>query len=101
MTRALCSLLIIAAWPLAAASAQAPPAAAAAQPAPQALASDTPRTTAGGATFTAPREWSITADGPAVVLLAPDGESRIAIVESAATEPDAAVAAAWASVRPG
>jgi CubicO group peptidase (beta-lactamase class C family) len=75
------------------------PAASANQP-PQQLASDTPRSTAGGATFTAPREWSISVSGSTVVLVAPDGDSRIGIVEPAATEPDAAVAAAWQAVRP-
>lgn len=105
MKRAVFSLLLVSAFPLATASAQAPaappPAPAASQPAPERLASDTPRTTAGGATFTAPKDWSIKADGAVVVLLAPDGDSRIAIVESSVTEPDAAVAAAWEAVSPG
>ena len=66
MNRTLFSLLVASTW-LTPASAQTPaappPATAAAKPAPDTLASDTPRTTAGGATFTAPREWSITVDG--------------------------------------
>lgn len=69
--------------------------------APQKLTSDTPHTTAGGATFTAPKDWSITVTGSTVVLMAPDGDSRIGIVDSPAAEPDAAVAGAWESVRPG
>lgn len=103
MKRTLFSLLVIWAcpWVAAAQTPAGPPPMAAAKPAPEKLAADTPRTTAGGATFTAPREWSITVDGATIVLLAPDGDSRIAIVESSATEPDAAVAAAWESVRPG
>jgi CubicO group peptidase (beta-lactamase class C family) len=103
MKRALFSWLLVAVSLAGVASAQAPPAQAPAgsKPVPEKLASDTPRKTAGGATFTAPREWSITVDGPVVVLLAPDGDSRVAIVESSATEPDAAVAAAWEAVRPG
>ena len=103
MKRTLFSLLVIWAcpWVAAAQTPAGPPPTAAAKPAPEKLAADTPRTTAGGATFTAPREWSITVDGATIVLLAPDGDSRIAIVESSATEPDAAVAAAWESVRPG
>jgi CubicO group peptidase (beta-lactamase class C family) len=103
MKRILFSLLVVWACPgIAAAQTPAgPPPTAAAKPAPEKLAADTPRTTAAGTTFTAPREWSITVDGATVVLLAPDGDSRIAIVESSATEPDAAVAAAWESVRPG
>ena len=103
MKRTLFSLLVLAAcpWISSAQTPAGPPPAAAAKPAPEKLAADTPRTTAGGATFTAPREWSITADGATIVLLAPDGDSRIAIVESSVTEPDAAVAAAWEAVRPG
>ena len=103
MKRTLFSLLVVWAcpWVAAAQTPAGPPPTAAAKPAPEQLAADTPRTTAGGATFTAPREWSITVDGATIVLLAPDGDSRVAIVESSATEPDAAVAAAWESVRPG
>ena len=103
MKRTLFSLLVISAcpWVAAAQTPAGPPPTAAAKPAPEKLAADTPRTTAGGATFTAPGEWSITVDGATIVLLAPDGDSRVAIVESSATEPDAAVAAAWESVRPG
>jgi CubicO group peptidase (beta-lactamase class C family) len=100
MKRMLVPLLVIWACPLVPASAQAPPAAAS-KPAPEALARDTSRTTAGGVTFTAPKDWSISVDGAVVVLLAPDGDTRIAIVEATASEPDAAVAAAWAAVRPG
>lgn len=80
---------------------QAPAQPASSKAAPEKLASDTPRTTAGGATLTAPKEWTITVDGSVMVLLAPDGDSRIGIVEPSATEPDAAVAAAWEAVRPG
>ena len=103
MKRTLFSLLMVWAcpWVAAAQTPAGPPPTVAAKPAPEKLAADTPRTTAGGATFTAPREWSITVDGATIVLLAPDGDSRVAIVESSATEPDAAVAAAWESVRPG
>jgi len=92
MKRVLFSLLLVSACPLGTASAQT---------APERLAADTPRTTAGGATFTAPKDWSIKSDGAVVVLLAPDGDSRLAIVESSIAEPDAAVAAAWESVFPG
>ena len=106
MTRMLVALLMIWACPLVPASAQTPPA-----PPPRGrrveggARSAAPRHaaygTAGGATFTAPKDWSIAVDGAVVVLLAPDGDTRIAIVESSATDPDAAVAAAWAAVRPG
>ena len=103
MKRTLFSLLLIGTcpWNAAAQVPSGPPPAAAAKPAAQTLAADTPRTTAGGATFTAPREWSIAVDGATIVLVAPDGDSRIGIVETSAPDADAAVAAAWQSVRPG
>lgn len=104
MTRMLVPLLVIWACPLVPASAQTPPGpppAAASKVSPETLPRDTPRTTAGGASFTAPKDWSIAVDGAVVVLLAPDGDTRIAIVESSATDPDGAVSAAWAAVRPG
>jgi len=104
MKRLLCSFVLVSAVLADLPSAQSPqapaPAAASSNQAAQTLASDTPRTTAAGATFTAPREWSISVNGSTVVLVAPDGDSRIGIVEPAATEPDAAVAAAWQAVRP-
>jgi CubicO group peptidase (beta-lactamase class C family) len=104
MKRLLFPLLAIWVCPLLPASAQTPPApppAAASKPAPETLPRDTPRTTAGGASFTAPKDWSMSVDGAVVVLLAPDGDTRLAIVDSSAADPDAAVAAAWATVRPG
>jgi CubicO group peptidase (beta-lactamase class C family) len=61
------------------------------------LAADTLRTTARGHSFIAPVGWSLRAAGPMVVLTAPEGDSRIAVIDAAATDPDAAVAAAWAA----
>ena len=59
---------------------------------------DTPKTTAAGATFTAPAGWTVTSKGPMVVLEAPEGDSRLAIVDAgSAKDTDAAVAAAWAA----
>jgi CubicO group peptidase (beta-lactamase class C family) len=100
------SLFLVSAAVVGLATAQTPSvsasqATASSKPAAEKLASDSARTTAGGATFTAPKDWSISVDGPVVVLLAPDGDSRIGIVEPSATEPDAAVTAAWEAVRPG
>ena len=104
MKRLLFSFVLVAALVVDLPSAQSPqapaPAAAASNQTAQTLPSDTPRTTAGGATFTAPREWSISVNGSTVVLVAPDGDSRIGIVEPTSAEPDAAVAAAWQAVRP-
>jgi CubicO group peptidase (beta-lactamase class C family) len=67
---------------------------------PERLAVDTPRTTTGGATFIAPAGWSIEVRGSATVLEAPEGDSRLALVDVRAADADAAVAAAWAAYQP-
>ncbi|MGA7990830.1 MAG: serine hydrolase domain-containing protein [Thermoanaerobaculia bacterium] len=69
-------------------------------PAKELLAADSDRTTAAGATFTAPAGWTITAEGPLVVLDPPEGDSHLALVDVEAKDADAAVAAAWAVYRP-
>ena len=61
------------------------------------LAADTPRTTVDGNPFVAPAGWSLETKGPAVVLTAPEGGSRVALVDVAGKDADAAVAAAWAA----
>ena len=61
---------------------------------------DTPRATTAGATFIAPAGWTVTVKGPATIVEAPEGDSRIALVDVKAADPDAAVAAAWAAYRP-
>jgi CubicO group peptidase (beta-lactamase class C family) len=73
-------------------AAPAPPA----QPAAEVLAADTPRTTVGGNAFIAPAGWKITVRDRATILEAPEGNSHIALVDVAAKDADAAVAAAWA-----
>ena len=72
----------------------------AAQEASQVLASDTPTATANGNPFVAPMGWTLSRKGPAVILTAPEGGSRIALVDVAAKDADAAVAAAWAAYDP-
>jgi CubicO group peptidase (beta-lactamase class C family) len=64
------------------------------------LAADTPRTTVDGNGFVAPAGWSIATAGRAVILTAPEGGSHIALVDVAARDADAAVAAAWAAYDP-
>lgn len=64
------------------------------------LTVDTPRTTFDGNGFVAPAGWSIRTAGPAVILTAPEGGSHIALVDVAANDADAAVAAAWAAYDP-
>jgi CubicO group peptidase (beta-lactamase class C family) len=69
-------------------------------PVPEQLREDTARRTTFGATFMAPRGWSIVTRGPAQVLETPEGDSQIALVDVRAKDADAAVAAAWAAYRP-
>jgi CubicO group peptidase (beta-lactamase class C family) len=63
------------------------------------LAADTPRTTPEGTRFVAPGGWWIETRGNAVILT-PEGDSRIALVDVRGTDADAAVKAAWEVVRP-
>jgi CubicO group peptidase (beta-lactamase class C family) len=61
------------------------------------LTADTPKTTALGNAFIAPAGWSVATRGPATTIEAPEGDSRIVIVDVKADTADAAVAAAWAA----
>jgi CubicO group peptidase (beta-lactamase class C family) len=61
------------------------------------LTADTPRTTADGNGFVAPAGWTVETRGAAAILTAPEGGSRIALVDVDAKDADAAVAAAWAA----
>jgi CubicO group peptidase (beta-lactamase class C family) len=72
----------------------------AAQPAArEQLTADTPRTTPDGTRFVAPGGWWIETRGNAVILT-PEGDSRIALVDVRGTDADAAVKTAWQVVRP-
>ena len=53
----------------------------AAQTAQAPLPADTPGTTVAGATFIAPAGWSVTVKGSATIVEAPEGDSRIALVD--------------------
>jgi CubicO group peptidase (beta-lactamase class C family) len=64
------------------------------------LAADTPRTTVAGNTFIAPAGWSIYVQGPATILEAPEGDSRIALIDLAAKDADEAVELAWKAYKP-
>jgi CubicO group peptidase (beta-lactamase class C family) len=82
--------------PSSSASSQQPPATTSAE----VLAADTPRTTLEGNKFIAPAGWRIESRGPATILEAPEGNSRIVLVDVKAPDADRAVAAAWAAYRP-
>ncbi|MFC3715832.1 serine hydrolase domain-containing protein [Luteimonas soli] len=77
------------------ATTQAPAANASAPAEPETLATDTPRTTVDGNPFVAPEGWTLETKGPAILLTPPEGGSRIALVDVAGEDADAAVAAAW------
>jgi CubicO group peptidase (beta-lactamase class C family) len=76
---------------------------AAAQPgaAETVTAETTKSSTGGAATFKVPARWSVRSTASAVVLQPPETDTHVAIVETKATDPAAAVAAAWQSYRPG
>lgn len=67
----------------------APPAAA------EVLTADAPRATLAGNPFLAPAGWTISVRNEATILEAPEGGSRIALVDVRAADADSAVAAAW------
>ena len=69
--------------------------------APEHLAADTSRTTPGGATFTVAAGWSIVTGENVVILQPPENDTHIAIVDSQAPDAAAAVAASWATYKPG
>ncbi|MBZ0113217.1 MAG: beta-lactamase family protein [Thermoanaerobaculia bacterium] len=61
------------------------------------LAADTPTTTVNGNPFTAPAGWRLSVLGPATFVEAPEGGSRIVLVDIDADDADSAVAKAWAA----
>src|SRR5215467_3642522 len=65
------------------------------------ISADTPLTTASGATFTAPSGWRVTSTASTKVLEPPEADSHLALVDVRAANADSAVAAGWASYRPG
>ncbi len=68
-------------------------------PAAERLAADTPKTTVLGNTFIAPAGWNISVRGPATILEAPEGDSRIVLVDIRAQDGEAALVAGWAAYK--
>jgi CubicO group peptidase (beta-lactamase class C family) len=64
------------------------------------LTADTPKTTVLGNPFIAPKDWSVRVNGSATILEAPEGDSRVALVDVQAKGPDEALAAAWQAYKP-
>jgi CubicO group peptidase (beta-lactamase class C family) len=69
---------------------------------PGPLAADQASATPGGATFTAPKAWSLMPGAGLTQIVAPEDNFRVAIVDvGTAADAKAAVAAAWARYKPG
>ena len=68
--------------------------------APEHLTADTPKQTVEGASFIAPAEWSVSVRGPATIVEAPEGDSRVALIDVHAPDADSAMALAWAAYKP-
>jgi CubicO group peptidase (beta-lactamase class C family) len=67
----------------------------------QGLAADTHAATPAGATLTEPKDWTVETGAKSIVLTAPEGDARLAIVDvGAATDAKAAVEAAWTVFHP-
>jgi CubicO group peptidase (beta-lactamase class C family) len=66
---------------------------------PELMVTDSSRVTAGGVRYIAPAGWTSVVQGALIVLTAQEGDSHLAIIESTATDPDTAVAEAWALYR--
>lgn len=66
---------------------------------PQKLAADTPSQTVAGHTFIAPSGWSLSVKGMVTIVEAPEGDSRIALVDVKAKDADSAIKEAWGAYR--
>jgi CubicO group peptidase (beta-lactamase class C family) len=64
------------------------------------VSADTPVTLSSGATFIAPKGWTMTQVGPRAFLTGPEPDLHVTIVDSTEPGPDDAVAAAWRTVHP-
>jgi CubicO group peptidase (beta-lactamase class C family) len=64
------------------------------------LSADTPLTTTGGATFTAPVGWRVTSAANKSVLEPPEADSHLVLLDVHATDAASAMAAGWANYRP-
>jgi CubicO group peptidase (beta-lactamase class C family) len=65
----------------------------------QPLTYDTPSTTVLGNPFIAPADWFMSIRGPATFIDAPEGGSRIVLVDVQAKDADAALAKGWAAYK--
>jgi CubicO group peptidase (beta-lactamase class C family) len=101
LMRAFVGVILLLASPLLARTvAPAAPPAATGRSAAEPLVADTPKTTILGNTFIAPNGWTMRVRGPATVLESPEGNSWLALVDVAAKDAEAALAASWAAYKP-
>ena len=63
------------------------------------LAEDTATTTVLGNEFTAPANWGLSIHGPATFIEAPEGDSRIVLIDVESEDGDEALAEGWAAYR--
>ena len=94
------TFVILAVIPYPTLAAQALSAAAATGQASGRLPADTPKATALGNAFMAPKDWSLGVKGAATILEAPEGNSWIALVDVRANNAEQALAAAWKVYKP-
>src|SRR5689334_3430683 len=64
------------------------------------ITADGPRATPGGVSFTAPVDWTLTKRDDMALLVSPEGDVKLAIVDVEAPDAKAAVEKAWAVYRP-
>lgn len=72
--------------------------AAAAKKPPQAVPGDTERTTPSGVKYLVPARWAFESEADVTVVHAPEGDTKLALVENEAKSADEAVTAAWAAI---
>jgi len=70
-------------------------------PAPTPTDKDTPRTTPGGTSFILPAGWTMTTKDGLTIVMPPETDTHIAILDVKVKDSDAAVAAGWAAYQPG
>ncbi|MGZ3477404.1 MAG: serine hydrolase domain-containing protein, partial [Polyangiales bacterium] len=72
-----------------------------AMPAPAPVGTDGKQTFTSGATVVIAPGWSVAMNGNAALIVGPEPDLKVAIVDGGATSPDEAIRAAWAVVHPG
>jgi CubicO group peptidase (beta-lactamase class C family) len=73
---------------------------AATETATEKLTADTAKTTVLGNTFVAPKDWTIRVKSDATILEAPEGDSRVVLVDVQAKTAEEALAEAWKAYKP-